>query len=123
MDVDSWGRFFESIGVRRDGPFVTVRLLGDHRNASWSDACACDRPLRSIAYDAERDVLVVSAGGTTARPALRYFISRPRRISVEESPQERRIVVDGSDRLRTAISVHAHASARTRSRAVLKRVI
>lgn len=108
IDVGAWGRFFESIGAAEDPLLVSVSLL----RGSAEDAPAQrpkERPLRAIRYDSERDVLQLAVGGTVRRPELRYFISGPRRILVEESVDQQMIVVEDSTQARTAISMRGRS--------------
>lgn len=121
LDVDAWTDYFQSLREPEEQLVATVRLLPRRRGAQRNgvqdrDAALKAKTLRAIGYDRERDVLVVGVGGTPEHPEVRYFISSPRRIVVEESDGGREIVVDDSRSTRTAISVRdasraAHAAA------------
>jgi hypothetical protein len=112
LDVDAWGRFFDSIGTAGGPPLVTVMLLRGRGGAEECDREPEGRPLRDIRYESERNVLQIAVGGTAREPELRYFIAGPRRIVVEDSDDERTIVVDDASRARTAISMRGPADRR-----------
>jgi hypothetical protein len=101
LDIDTWSEYFDSISVERY-LLASVRLLpADDAGPQPLEG----KRLRAICYDREQDVLQVGVGGTAQQPALRYFISAPRNIVIEESDDGQTIVVDDSRRSRTAISV------------------
>jgi hypothetical protein len=103
--------YFESIGAH-DGPLLaSVRLLPSRANPETRGALPRAQALRAMRYERERDVLEIATGGTPTNPALRYFITGPRRILIEESEGTREIVVEDSTRRRTAISVRTVARA------------
>ncbi len=109
LDSDAWVDYFASIGPH-DGPLLaSVRLLPGRRDRGARGAIARMDALRAMRYERERDVLQVATGGTPKQPALRYFITAPRRIVIEESDGAREIVVEDSTRRRTAISVRTAA--------------
>lgn len=109
LDNDAWVDYFASIGPH-DGPLLaSVTLLPSRRNRGARGARARVDALRAMRYERERDVLQVATGGTPKEPALRYFITGPRRIVIEESDGAREIVVEDSTRRRTAISVRTPA--------------
>jgi hypothetical protein len=109
LDSDAWMDYFESIAAH-DGPLLaSVRLLPSRGGPGSPETAPRTQALRAMRYQRERDVLEVATGGTPTHPALRYFISGPRRILIEESEAAREIVVEDSTRRRTAISVRTVA--------------
>jgi hypothetical protein len=97
--------YFESIGAHAGPLLASVRLLPSKGNPVAQGAIPRAQALRAMRYERERDMLEIATGGTPTQPALRYFITRPRRILIEESEGAREIVVEDSHRRRTAISV------------------
>jgi hypothetical protein len=89
LEPQQWPVYFSSIDLSGDRVLATVGLLSEYhcRNADLP------RPLRTIGYDPDEDVLEVLLGGAAShRPALRYFISAPRTIFVTEAHHETRIM-------------------------------
>jgi hypothetical protein len=119
LEVDAWGRFFDSIGVAGSAPLVTVTLVRSRGGKEEGAREPEGRPLRAIRYESERNLLQIAVGGTAREPELRYFITEPRRIVVEDSGDERTIVVDDASRARTAISMRGLADRRGASAELL----
>ncbi len=105
LEADVWTNYFQAL--TRDGGEIlaTVTLLPEQ---DTTDASQAGRRLRAISYDADRDVLELGVGGDTDdSPALRFFISAPRRITVEESRGEKGIVIEDAGGARTAIGLRS----------------
>jgi len=105
LQADAWADYFSA--VRRECgqvlASVTLRLDSIDRNGA---SAAVERALRSIRYDPNRDVLELSVGGFADRgPALRYFISVPRQVVVQETPEETVILIEDARGERTAIAL------------------
>jgi hypothetical protein len=94
LEPQQWHVYFSSIDPSGARVLATVGLLSEYRSRDAD----LPRPLRTIGYDPDEDVLEVSLGGAAShRPALRYFISAPRAIFVTEARHEKRIMAhDGS---------------------------
>ncbi len=110
LHADAWADYFSA--VRRECAqvlaSVTLRLDSSDRNGA---STAVERALRSIRYDPNRDVLELSVGGFADRgPALRYFISVPRQVVVQESPEETVILIEDARGERTAIALRRAAA-------------
>jgi hypothetical protein len=106
----AWVGYLRSIALEPGRMLATVTLLpghGDHDGEGRHNGAAEARPLRSIRYDPANDVLELGVGGHADGPALRYFISAPRQIEVEESPEATGIVIQDATGGRTAIALRA----------------
>ena len=103
LSPESWRDYFLSVAGRR--LVATVQVLTRDFDSEDAEARTC-QPLRAIGYDPFEDVLELTIGGQTARaPALRYFVSDPRRITVTESNGARAILVDDASGAQTFIGV------------------
>ena len=107
LESDAWMDYFESIGAHEGPLLASVRLLPSRGNPGTRGVIPRAQALRAMRYERERNVLEIATGGTPTQPALRYFITGPRRILIEESEGAREIVVEDSTRMLTAISVCA----------------
>jgi hypothetical protein len=75
-----WHGYLESLARDRDRPLVTVSLGEAERGARGTPRRL---PLHAIGYEAESDEIQVTVGlGASAQ--LRYLVSKPRSIDVEE---------------------------------------
>jgi hypothetical protein len=105
LNTQVWSDFFGQLDRCCTDALATVQfqLRGEERNPARKQ-----RRLRSIRYDGQRDVVELSAGGgEEVGPAVRYFIRRPRRITVEEAPAGSRILIEDGARGVTAIAIEA----------------
>jgi hypothetical protein len=102
LNPESWREYFHSIGSNK--VLATVQLLTEERGPE-AEGPTC-QPLRAIGYDPYQDMLELAVGGETAGgPAVRYFVSDPRRITVTESNGTRAILVDDASGAQTFIGL------------------
>ncbi len=92
LDRDQWVGYMSALAS--EAVLCTVHLTGESSRSQpgmW-------RALRAIDFDRERDVVVLSVGGgAPSQPALRFFVSAPRRITLaHEDASTAMIIVDGS---------------------------
>jgi hypothetical protein len=101
VDALRWSEYFQELAADRTGLLASVGVLCDR---SSGQRRRIGRPLRAIAYDEGSEVLEVAVGGDPReRPALRYFVSAPRSVTVTEVNGERAILVDDAAGARTLI--------------------
>lgn len=102
LKAERWPDCFEEIARSSEGVLVSVEVLG---------GCGrLDRPLQrprdlqAIGYCPGRDMLELAAGGSgTGLAGLRYFISAPRQIHLEQSDARADILVQDASGTRTLI--------------------
>jgi hypothetical protein len=105
LQSDTWADYFRAIR-RECGQVLAVVTLQPPRSDRDGASATLERTLRAIRYDPRRGVLELSVGGVAGRgPALRYFISSPRRIVVEESAQSTGILIEDAGGQRTTIAL------------------
>jgi hypothetical protein len=103
VEANEWTQYFGSIALNRVGVLAAVEVVhgqagdapcpGDASFASDAGDCAW-RLLRKVSYDVDKDVLEFAVSThLDGGPPLRYFISAPRAVSVEESGDTRVIRV------------------------------
>lgn len=100
----SWGDYLDTLSLSVAGAPATVQAApaGITRPA----LSAIGRPLRRIGYDRRRDLLELATGGAgTTGPALRCFVSAPRRILATDTRQARSILVIDASGARTLIRI------------------
>ena len=104
LHSEVWPDFFRGIELATTGTLATVCVLDAQGETRYTRSPA--RTLRAIHYDAERDVVELGVGGeSNCGPALRYFISSPRRIIVEDASLESRVVIEDERGQLTAIAL------------------
>jgi hypothetical protein len=82
LDDDRWCEYFDSLFLEGDHLLAAVALPGEDHDG---DAYEPRRPLHAIRYDPRSDEIEVAVGiGVGPRAALRYFVSAPRSIVVDE---------------------------------------
>jgi hypothetical protein len=101
LEPHSWEDYFTVLGSGRF--LATVQRLNGGSHAD-GEMLTC-QPLRAIAYDPGKDVIELAVGGKAAHPALRYFVSEPRKITVTESNGARAILVDDAGGVQTFIGL------------------
>lgn len=109
LAAGAWSAYFASIAPLGERVLASVAVTGDDGAGDHGDGRQDDRrrPLRSISYDAEHDVLELAVGSDGApEPVLRYFISAPRRIDVARTDDITSIVVDDATGARTRIYLY-----------------
>ena len=103
LHSEVWSEFFGQLERCCADSMATVdfQARGGERQPSTKR-----RRLRAIRYDAGRDVVELSAGGEgDLGPAVRYFIRRPRRITVEEASGGSRILIEDGSQGVTEIAI------------------
>jgi uncharacterized protein DUF5335 len=111
LEQESWSEYFDAIEVNGREVLVTVRLLTRQTDAPCEEMRA-RWPLRAIAYDSGVDMFELAIGGKLgARPALRYFVSAPRRITVMETMGVKAILIDDASGQQTFVHLFDHLSA------------
>ncbi len=108
LDVGDWVDYFSSLQVNCERWLACVELgsptAKEERPDPRSPSRPFGRPLRTIGYDPHADELEIAVGGgVSQRPSLRYFVSSPRAITVEEFDHTRAVLVDDSNGDRTLI--------------------
>jgi Family of unknown function (DUF5335) len=110
LNDDDWYEYFNSIARNRDRTVATVALPPEARNAR---PLYRHRALHGIRYDSDADLIEVALGhNEPRRVALRYFVSAPRSIVVEESDHMKLIFVDDARGEQTLIWLFDLAQAR-----------
>jgi hypothetical protein len=99
LEAPRWAEYFSSIATG-ERYLASVGLL---TGPAQSFPRTAWRPLRAIVYDAEQDVLEVAVANGTPNTSLRFFITAPRKVGVEESGAGRAIVVEDASGERTLI--------------------
>jgi hypothetical protein len=98
---EDWHEYFNSIALNRESLLATVALPVGRVNSRPDDR---RRQLHSIRYDSTADEIeVVVAYGALGEAALRYFVSGPRSIIVQEFDHTKVIVVDDASGAQTLI--------------------
>lgn len=110
-----WSDYFDTVTRERAGSVTLVRAgsrpVAD-RPGRWRG-----RQLRAISFDAGRHMIEIDVGELPAtRPAVRYYVERPRRVAVSEIGDSRRILITGPHRLFTLVWLEPSQS-RPRARA------
>jgi hypothetical protein len=101
LNDEEWYEYFNSIARNCARVLATVALPPDGSNG-W--AVGVQRSLHGIRYDSDADLIEVAVGyAAPARVALRYFVSAPRSITVEEFDHTKLIFVDDASRECTVI--------------------
>jgi Family of unknown function (DUF5335) len=102
LATEMWSDYFASIARTRETVLASVAVTRERANGSHEPM----RPLRSISYDVEDDVLEIAVGPKTSPvPVLRYFIAEPRRIEIDGSGDSTVIVIDAAAGVRSRISL------------------
>jgi hypothetical protein len=105
LPSDAWSDYFRGI-PRECGQVLAMVTLQTPRSGRDGVAATIERTLRAIRYDPRRDVLELSVGGAGGRgPSLRYFVSTPRQIVVEESPRCTEILIEDAGGQLTTIAL------------------
>jgi hypothetical protein len=103
LGTDDWHGYFEAIGA--DGARLVARVIVAPERADDEDG-AMGRPLHAIRYDADADEIEIHVGRPAPSGALlRYFVSAPRSIHVQERLRGKLIAVDDASGVRTLIHV------------------
>jgi hypothetical protein len=103
LAAQEWGAYFASIAGTDELVLASVAVTRERSNG-W---CEPLRPLHSIAYEAEEDMLKLAVGPHgSPLPVLRYFIAAPRRIEVTGTGNTTEIVVDDAGGMRTRIRLY-----------------
>jgi hypothetical protein len=106
LHADRWAEYFRGVPLDRGRVLAIVARDPHSGNLLRVARAATDSTLRAIRYDPDRDVVELGVGGAVGLgPALRYSISAPRRIVVEESPQATRILIEDAAGMRTTIAL------------------
>jgi hypothetical protein len=101
LDVAEWVEYFNSLAVGDGRWLATVELSPQPLNGQQSDS---GRRLHAISYDTSVDELEIRVGGGPRRSSpVRYFVSSPHTITLEEFPHGRAILVDDARGVRTLI--------------------
>ncbi len=104
IDDPSWAQFFDAIARERDRFHAAVTHSPD---AAGSAALALSRPLRWIAYNGFTDEIEVAVGrglnDVSDGAVLRYFLSAPRVVRVEERHDAKLIHIEDGGGLRAMI--------------------
>jgi hypothetical protein len=104
LHTEVWPGFFRGIELAGEDRLATVSVLDGEGQPHRVSSPA--RALRAIRYDADRDVLELGVGGRcSCGPELRYFITSPRRIIVDDSSSESRILIEDGRQALTAIAL------------------
>jgi hypothetical protein len=94
LQTGAWAEYFSAIARQRGRVLVTVTRQ-PRANGRTQASVVTERRLRAIRYDPDGDVLELSLGGVASRsPALRCFISTPRRIVVYHSQDGTSILIE-----------------------------
>jgi hypothetical protein len=112
LGASEWIDYFRSIPLGGREILAAVEVVheppSDPLDTVW-------RPLQMISYDSHEDVLEFAVAGHGGGPALRYLISAPRLVSVEESSYMRLISVMDASGTETMIRLLGEAAPSTRS--------
>jgi hypothetical protein len=101
LPSSNWVEYFISIALSRDRWLATVELPPQPLNADDTEP---GRRLHAIGYDPSADELEIRVGGGPRRSSpLRYFISAPRAITIDQFQHGRAILVDDASGVRTLI--------------------
>jgi Family of unknown function (DUF5335) len=113
LDGERWSEYFDSLSNGGDHLLAAIEPPGSDDDR---DGYEPQRPLHAIRYDANADEIELAVGiGIGPRAALRYFVSAPRSIVVEELDEVKVLRVVDASGLQTLIRVSA-ASAERRDR-------
>jgi hypothetical protein len=101
LPTSNWVEYFISIALSRDRWLATVELPPQPLNGDDTEP---GRRLHAIGYDPNTDELEIRVGGGPRRSSpLRYFISAPRTITIEQFQHGKAILVDDASGVRTLI--------------------
>jgi hypothetical protein len=101
LPTSNWVEYFISIALSRDRWLATVELPPLPLNGDDTEP---GRRLHAIGYDPNADELEIRVGGGPRRSSpLRYFISAPRAITIEQFRHGKAILVDDASGVRTLI--------------------
>lgn len=104
-----WTDYFATVTLEDAGALTQVQAVSDARPPHAGVAIA--RPLRDISFDGDRHLLELSVGGASAdRPAVRYFVDDPRRVTAIEAADARTILVLDAHGLRTLVRLVRQAN-------------
>ncbi len=102
LSAERWPEYFAQLARGEEGVLVTVEVLGGRERIER--APQRPRDLRAIGYCPRRDVLELAVDGHEAGvPGLRYFISAPRQIHLEQADGRTEILVRDASGARTLI--------------------
>jgi hypothetical protein len=115
VDAEHWHRYLETIAAHGEDLVARV-TLSHERPRDGKDAVAW--PLQSIRYDADADEIEIEVGHPAPRGALlRFFVSAPHSIHVQEWVRGKVIAVEDTSGIRTLIQVgHAQEDGAVRCR-------
>ena len=122
VDAGDWRSYFEALATDGDGLVARV-TLSPERPEGGDGAVAW--PLHAIRYDSDADEIQIHVGHRPPHGVLlRYFVSAPRAVHVQEQVRGKVIAVEDMSGVRTLIQVtHAGApGARRRRFGALDRV-
>jgi len=103
LDAQDWRGYFEAMAVDHEGLKACVTLVSE-RPQDGEDAVAWT--LYAISYDQHADEIEIHVGHPAPRgPILRYFVSAPRAIHVQERAGGKVIAVHDMSGVRTLIQV------------------
>jgi hypothetical protein len=103
LERDRWQDFFRWLLCVTARHVATVEMLSGVGTDAWAVG-RHGRRLRAIAYRPEEDVLEVAVGGAGAgRPALRFFVPGPQKITVTEHERSWKILIDDASGARTLV--------------------
>ncbi len=101
IDDPSFVQFFDSIARERERFLATVTHAPELAETA---ALALSRPLRWIAYNGFTDEIEVAVGrGRNEGAVLRYFLSAPRLVRVEDQRHAKLIHIEDGGGLRAMI--------------------
>jgi hypothetical protein len=101
LDAATWADYIVSTVREESEILVTVELADRIAHGAASRTW---RALRSVRYDARDDVLVLAVGGENPeRPALRYYVTGPRQVTVSHEDGATTVLVVDTSEVRTLI--------------------
>jgi hypothetical protein len=102
VDAGDWRSYFEAVAADGDGLVARVILSPGRPEADGAVAW----PLQAIRYDSDADEIQIHVGRRPSHGALvRYFVSAPRAIHVQEQVRGKVIAVQDVSGVRTLIQV------------------
>jgi hypothetical protein len=117
LEAARWSEYLESLSLSGDHHGATVVLPA--ANGSGDEPA---RPLHAIRYDADRDEIELAVGiGIGPRAALRYFLSAPRSIHIDELDGAKVLRVQDVNGQVTVVHISRRDVAHSRSSATSRR--